>query len=495
MAASTITTSPINTGLLIGGEEIRSEGSFPVINPAAPGEVVGYAASATREQSEQAVHAATRAWPSWSTLSPQDRADRLVGALEALGNGKTERAEILVRENGKVRSEAEIELDVFEAWCRLAASLAPELDKVRDLPPPTQLAILAASLPYALVAENPVIVKPPPTAPLAVVSTLRLLTEQLPAGVLNVVTGSNEAVAPLIQDSRVDKIVFTGSTPAGRYMMKTATENMIRVTLELGGNDPAIVLDDAQLDDVALQRLAVGSFLTTGQVCMAIKRVYVHRSRYDELVTGLSDVLSGYRIGNGLEPQTTMGPLNNARQREIVRDLCSESEQAGREVRKLGTIAARGFRRRRLLPPRGARTRSGPHRTDRDRGAVRARAADPALRQRGRHSEPGEQRLGRPGLVGVDQRLRPRRRHGASATDGHDVDQQPQRGRGGRSGTVRRFPVQRDRSRTRRGGTARVHRGPHRHLHHLTSTAQQDLLQQWRIGCFTDSIPFAAHFG
>lgn len=375
----------VRTGLLIGGDVVDTTESFPVHDPAAPDEVVGHAAAATRDQAHQAVRAADAAWKEWSELAPERRAEMLTAALDALRADNDERVDLLVRENGKIRSEAAIELEVFSQRCRLAAGLAGELRHTRHLSPPPMegvaeagegqttggeaettsatprfrseisalpmgvvtiivpynwpLAILAASLPYALVAGNTVIVKPPPTTPLSVVRTLQLLAERLPTGVLNVVTGSNEAVAPIIEDPLVRRIVFTGSTAAGKKIMTMAADNITRVTLELGGNDPALILDDAELDDAAIQRLAVGAFLTTGQVCMGIKRMYVHRSRFDDLVAGLSEALDGYRVGPGLDPETTMGPLNSAGQRDYNVELMEAARAAGREVRELGTIS------------------------------------------------------------------------------------------------------------------------------------------------------------
>jgi acyl-CoA reductase-like NAD-dependent aldehyde dehydrogenase len=120
--------------------------------------------------------------------------------------------------------------------------------------------------------------------------------------------------------------------------MQLASSNLTRVTLELGGNDPALVLEDAELDRASLERLALACFLTSGQVCMAVKRIYVARSRYDELVTGLSEVLAGQRVGPGLAPSSTMGPLNSARQKEFVSSLCAEARSAGHEVREFGSI-------------------------------------------------------------------------------------------------------------------------------------------------------------
>jgi acyl-CoA reductase-like NAD-dependent aldehyde dehydrogenase len=200
------------------------------------------------------------------------------------------------------------------------------------------LAILSASLPFALVAGNAVIVKPPPSAPLALTRVLTALASKLPPGVLSVVSGSNSAVAPLITDPRIGRLVFTGSTTAGKAMMQMAANNLTRVTLELGGNDPALVLEDADLDRPTIERLARATFLTTGQVCMAVKRIYVHRTRYDELISGLSEYLAAQRIGPGSSPTSTMGPLNSGRQRDFVRELCAEARAAGHEVRELGTI-------------------------------------------------------------------------------------------------------------------------------------------------------------
>jgi acyl-CoA reductase-like NAD-dependent aldehyde dehydrogenase len=376
-------TSAPHAPLLINGEQLHTREWLSVTDPAVPRRVVGYSACATAEQSTQAVSAAHEAWKSWRALEPTQRAERLVAALDRLSAAHSERIELLVGENGKVHAEAEVELAVFEARCRLAAELADELILARELTrlrarpqpelqqngashaqvrvslaPPFRsrisplplgvvtiivpynwpLAILAASLPYALVAGCTVIVKPPPTTPLCITRTLLLLAEALPPGVLNVVCGTNEAVAPLIRDPRVSRLVFTGSTAAGKAMMRMAADNLTRVTLELGGNDPAFVLEDATLDRAALQRLVAASFTTAGQVCMGVKRLYVHRSRYAEVVSGMSEILDTFRVGHGLSRSSTMGPLNSEKQRDFVASLCSEARAAGCEVREHGVL-------------------------------------------------------------------------------------------------------------------------------------------------------------
>jgi acyl-CoA reductase-like NAD-dependent aldehyde dehydrogenase len=126
--------------------------------------------------------------------------------------------------------------------------------------------------------------------------------------------------------------------------MRAAAENMSRVTLDVGGNDPAIVLDDATLDAEALGRLVAAAFVAAGQVHAGIKRIYVSRSRYTELVDGMSAVLDRYVVGHGLAPETTMGPLNNARQRDLVVELLGEARAAGVEVRELGRLTEQAER-------------------------------------------------------------------------------------------------------------------------------------------------------
>lgn len=346
-----------NTNLFIDGAERAAEESFPVYDPH-DGALIGHAAAASRDDALDAIAAAQAAWPAWAALPAAERAQRCLQALAALDTDFAERAEILSRENGKVRFEAEIDLHVFVGRFHQAAAYAPLLDTPEQLPGPPfrttieqtpkglvtiiypfnwPLAILAASLPYALMAGNTVIVKPPPTTPLSSVLTLRHVAAALPPGVLNVVTGLDAVVGPIVVgDPRIKHVCFTGSVGGGRRMMELAAPHLTNVTLELGGNDPALVLADASLDSETLGRLAVATFMTAGQVCMAVKRIYVARSRYDELVEGLRAVVGATKVGFGLTPGVTMGPLNSARQRDFVTELVAEARADGAEVVELG---------------------------------------------------------------------------------------------------------------------------------------------------------------
>jgi acyl-CoA reductase-like NAD-dependent aldehyde dehydrogenase len=359
MEQSMMSGAETRTGLYIAGEARQTDDVFPVFDPADPENVVGYAAAATAEEAQAAVRAANDAFAAWEELGPHRRAELIVAALDGLKETGDERVELLSRENGKVRMECEVEMQATAGRFRLAADLADEATTVRTLDgPPARttvarlplgvvsiivpfnwpLAILAASLPYALVAGNTAVVKAPPTTPLSFVRTVEQIAAALPAGVLNVVSGRDEVLGPvLIQDPLVKKVNFTGSVRGGRAIMRMAADNLTRVTLELGGNDPALVLADAELDADAIHRLAVGAFLTTGQVCMAMKRLYVHRSRYDGVVEGLTHELEATRLGPGLDPQATMGPLNTGRQRDFVSGLVEEARSQGAEVREAGT--------------------------------------------------------------------------------------------------------------------------------------------------------------
>jgi acyl-CoA reductase-like NAD-dependent aldehyde dehydrogenase len=352
-----VSEATVQTPLLIGGEERSTAESFAVYEPA-DGSVIGYAASATEQDALDAVAAAQAAWPAWRALSAAERVSRCLAALSGLDSDFAQRAEILSRENGKIRFEAEIDLHVFVGRFHEAAKYAPELDKVEHIAGPPfnttieqvsqgvvtiiypfnwPLAILAASLPQALMAGNTVVVKPPPTTPLSSVMTLRHVAAALPPGVVNVITGADAVVGPIVVgDPRIRHVCFTGSVPGGSRMMQMAAPHLTNVTLELGGNDPAVVLDDCTINEEMLGKLAVATWSTTGQVCMAVKRLYVPRSKYADVVDGLRGWLAAQKVGPGLNPETTMGPLNMKRQQDFVENLLSDARSRGTEVVEAG---------------------------------------------------------------------------------------------------------------------------------------------------------------
>ena len=357
-------SSTVATALFIGGKTRQTAEQMAIADPAKPGVVVGYAASAAPQDVLDAVAAAKAAYPAWAVLTPQERAEKMLAALTGIdGANRDADAAILSQENGKIRVEAWIDSLVLEIRWKLALSLAAEVETTKVLPPipgaiPVQttvsyqplgvvsiivpfnwpIAILGASLPHALLAGNTVIVKPPLTAPLATTRVVQRIAEQLPPGVLNVVTGPDANMSALIRNPDVAKVCFTGSVGGGRKIMEMASASLTRVTLELGGNDPAVILPDAVLDDVHLDRLFAAIYDTTGQICMNAKRLYVHASRMEEVVTGLSARLHKVKLGYGLDDGTTMGPLHSPAQKKFVDELIQEAKASGATVLEFGAL-------------------------------------------------------------------------------------------------------------------------------------------------------------
>lgn len=355
-------TATTRTGLFIGGEERKTVDTLKVADPGKPGLIVGEAAAATAQDVADAVAAAKAAFPAWSALRATERAAKMAEAIAGIADDRDTDAAVLSQENGKIRMEAWVDALVFEIRWNLALMIADQVDQgttlpvVPGIPVSTEvsyqplgvvtvivpfnwpIAILGAALPQALLAGNTTIVKPPPTTPLAITRVVQRIAEKLPAGVLNVVTGLDENMTGLIQNPDIAKVCFTGSVNGGKRMMELASKNLTRVTLELGGNDPAILLEDAIIDDTHLDRLFAAIYDTTGQICMNAKRVYVHSSRLEELVTGLEERLNQVVIGYGLDEGTTMGPLHSPVQKAFVEDIIQEAKDAGAEVREYGTL-------------------------------------------------------------------------------------------------------------------------------------------------------------
>ena len=360
-------STSVTTALYIGGQERQTAEKMAIVDPAKPGVVVGHAASATTKDVADAVAAAKAAFPAWSALSPQQRAQQMLAAIEGVPDSPNPFASqdgaILSQENGKIRLEGWVDALVLQLRWKLALSEADHVNSATVLKPvpgaiPVEttvsyqplgvvsiivpfnwpIAILGASLPHALLAGNTVIVKPPLTAPLATARVVQRIAEKLPPGVLNVVTGPDANMKALVQNPDVAKVCFTGSVNGGKKIMELASQSLTRVTLELGGNDAAIVLQDAVLDDTHLDRLFAAIYDTTGQICMNAKRLFVHESRLDEVVKGLSARLGKVKLGYGLDQDTTMGPLHSPNQKKFVEDLIREAKDAGAKVLEFGEL-------------------------------------------------------------------------------------------------------------------------------------------------------------
>ncbi len=357
--------NPTTTQLYINGEYRDAENGavYELYNPARPDELVGYAASASVADVDLACQAAQKAFPDWSKLSYQQRADYLVKVADHLTSNQEElerRVKLFTREHGKVLREAHIEMSRIGDRFRQVAAYADRLSQNETLPAPPfdtiisrkargvaalvvpwnwPVSILGAKLPQALIAGNTVVVKPSKESAMATAITVGLMAELLPPGVINLLTGSSAKIGdPLLSHPVIRTINFTGSVEVGKHVMKVAADNLVPVTLELGGNDAGLVLEDANLDTDALMRMYLASFMSAGQICMALKRIYVHRSRYQELVDGLTAIAEKQVIGDGTLPETTMGPINNKKQYAVVTGMIQEAKDAGIEVRELGRV-------------------------------------------------------------------------------------------------------------------------------------------------------------
>jgi len=188
-------------------------------------------------------------------------------------------------------------------------------------------------------AGNTVIVKPPPSAPLAITRAVQRYAEKLPPGVLNVITGEDAEIgAALVSNEDVAKVCFTGSVNGGKRIMAMAAETMTSVLLELGGNDGVLILDDAEFTQDNMDGLFAGIYGSTGQICMNAKRIYVHNSKKQELIDELTKRLETVKLGPASDPDTTMGPLHQKSQWEFVTQLVQEAKDAGADVREFGEM-------------------------------------------------------------------------------------------------------------------------------------------------------------
>lgn len=335
--------------------------SLPVHNPALVDEIVGLVSVADECVVDAVVLGAHHAGRAWGELSMAERAGHLRAAAAALtagpANSTAERARLLTREQGKVLWESEVDLGGAAHLLRYYADLIEPLDDeevtidkrgttiVRRLPIGVTALIVPWNYPIylcfmglapALAAGNAVVVKPSELAPLALTQTLEIVSQALPPGVLNVVTGSGETGSALVRHPLVRKVVFTGGTATGRSVLRDAAEGITSVSLELGGNDPALVLGSASLSDEMMSEIRRSVFTCSGQVCFNIKRIYVARSLHDEFVSRLRDAVDEIVVGDGLDPHSTIGPLNNARQFASVTELRALTEASGARVDVLG---------------------------------------------------------------------------------------------------------------------------------------------------------------
>ena len=328
---------------------VAGTSTMPVLNPATE-EVLTDCPRSSEEQLNQAVQAAKNAFSSWSQTQIQERKEIVLKIADIVEANAQELAQILTEEQGKPIGDATGEVYGMAAFCRYFASLDLPVKLIEDsdgrkveahrtplgvvgaiVPWNFPLILLAFKLPPALIAGNTIVIKPAPTTPLSTLRVAELIKDVAPPGVINVITDLNDLGAALTAHPDVRKISFTGSTATGAKVMAGAAGLLKRITLELGGNDAGIVLDDVDPKEAA-PKLFNSAFQNTGQVCIAMKRLYVHEDIYDEMCDELATLANETVIGNGLEQGTKLGPLNNKMQFDKVKALIEEAKTDGNVI-------------------------------------------------------------------------------------------------------------------------------------------------------------------
>jgi acyl-CoA reductase-like NAD-dependent aldehyde dehydrogenase len=332
--------------LTIGGKAIAAEKSFDVINPATE-EAFARAPEASKDDLDAAVRAANAAFPAWRDTKLEARravlnamADRVESELPSL-------AELLVHEQGKTLESAQFEVGGTAAWLRattatdLPIEILSDSDTERVELRRRPLGVVGAITPWnyplllsiwkvgpALATGNTMVLKPSPYTPLTVLRFGEIVRDVAPDGVLNVVSGGDDLGRWMTEHPDIHKISFTGSGPTGKKIMASASGSLKRITLELGGNDAAIVRADADPKEIAGPIFDM-AFQNSGQVCGAIKRLYVHTDIYDAMCEAMVEKANARTVGDGMKDGVDYGPVQNRMQYDIVCDLAESARAAG----------------------------------------------------------------------------------------------------------------------------------------------------------------------
>jgi succinate-semialdehyde dehydrogenase/glutarate-semialdehyde dehydrogenase len=358
--------------LFINGEFVESvSGAHDEVRNPATQEVVDTVPRGTAEDVNRAVGAADRAFPAWAETPFAQRADILYKAVHMIREREPELSNLLTREQGKPLRESVLEIrrlaHTIEHYAGMGKNVrggyVPLLDKGKYgmiikrplgvcgsiVPWNFPVSLMGNKIGPALLAGNTVVVKPAGTTPLTATLVVALFAEAgLPHGVMNIVSGPGSVVGDaLLKHPKVRKIGFTGSTDTGRRVMAAAADQIKRVTLELGGSDPMIVCDDADID-AAASAASVGRFFNCGQACLAIKRLYLFESIFEPFVAKLVERAKKLKVGNGLHADTRMGPLHTDAQRREVEEQVQDAVARGAKIltggaRPEGPEFAKGF--------------------------------------------------------------------------------------------------------------------------------------------------------
>lgn len=335
-------------------KEIIDAPSVPVYNPARCHEVVGHVSRTPVELVEKAIESADQAVAEWGRLAVHERADMIEQALDGWNATAHERAVLLSREQGKVLWEAVADTRGPEIISRyfidhaaavLAATTSHDdrgrIETHRVPYGPTAVIVPWNTPVYlsfqhiipALIAGNTVLVKVPDNAPLAVSQTIEQLIEVLPTGVLHLVPGLGTEVGSVLSSHpKIRQVLFTGSLGVGQTILRASADTIKNVGLELGGNDPAVILPDAPITEEMIDEIVRGVFSLSGQICFNIKRIHVHEAQLDEFTTRFKAAVDEIRVGDAMDPETTMGPVNNKKEFDRLMALADDVRASGATV-------------------------------------------------------------------------------------------------------------------------------------------------------------------
>ncbi len=346
--------------MTIDGRKVAGADTYGVVNPAT-GEIFAEAPQCSETELEDTMAAASRAFRSWQRDDSARRA-ALLRAAEIVAVHADELGRLVTMEQGKTLANAIREANGAAARLRYTAGLEIRSDVVHDqdavrvevghrpygvvaaiTPWNYPVIVAAGKIAAAVRAGNTVVLKPSPFTPLATLRLGEILQDAFPAGVVNVISGGDELGKSMVRHPAVRKISFTGSTEAGKHILAAAVPDMKRATLELGGNDAAIVLDDVDPAAIA-PKLFWGAFQNSGQVCTAIKRLYVHERVFQPLAQALTELARTVRVGDGLDPASELGPVSTEPQLRRVEELVADAKASGGRLRVGGArIGPRGY--------------------------------------------------------------------------------------------------------------------------------------------------------
>jgi succinate-semialdehyde dehydrogenase / glutarate-semialdehyde dehydrogenase len=353
----------VPTDLWIGGKWRKSSDGarFDVIDPATENKVASVA-SATVEDAKAALDAASAAFPGWAAKKPRERGEILRKAFELIMRDAERLAKLITIENGKALSDSRGEVAYAAEFFRWFAEEAVRNVGQNSTAPATGARILVHHKPAgiavlvtpwnfpaamatrkigpALAAGCAVVLKPASDTPLTMLALMPILEEAgVPAGVVNVIPSrsSGKVVSAMLHDPRVRVVSFTGSTEVGRKLLHEAADNIIRPAMELGGNAPFIVFDDADID-AAIDGAMIAKMRNMGEACTAANRFYVHEKVHDEFAKKLTAKMAGLKMGNGLDDGVALGPLVNKDGLDKVIELVDDAVKKGAKVLTGGKV-------------------------------------------------------------------------------------------------------------------------------------------------------------